>query len=280
MNNRFLFMYGFRLIELVAAVGIVLLTMYFYRAKPDGSIAHFLRHRDRIWFALMLLLIPASVSHFPLLFLWRHPTREPNVIAETVSVILNVFYGAIYGMAGCLFASPARKGERFNYWTASTVAVVLIVLASGLSMVISSFRFRPAGNAPIVLAAILILAYFVSRAFARKDVKTSQDGATVSNPNEKEHNPAFAFLWLLVGLAPIPILLVFASSQKPSPHPDLAIAVLIVCALCNLCGALGCLCGIKNVAARVILGIFLGIFLFLLSWLVALLEMCSHSGGI
>jgi hypothetical protein len=94
--------------------------------------------------------------------------------------------------------------------------------------------------------------------------------------NGKERNAAFAFLWLLVGLAPIPILLVFASSQPPKTHPDLAIAVLIVCALCNLCGAFGCLGGIKNVAVRVILGIFL----FLLSWLVALLEMCSHSGGI
>jgi hypothetical protein len=201
-------------------------------------------------------------------------------MAEAMSVILNVFYGAIYGIAGCLFASPAKKEERFNYWSPLTVVVVLIILVSGLSMVTSSFRFRPAGNLPIVLAAILILTYFVSRAFAGKDVTTSQDGATVSNPNEKEHNPAFAFLWLLVGLAPIPILLVFASSQTPQPHPDLAIAMLTVCALCNLCGALGCLRGIKNIAVRVILGIFLGIFLFLLSWLVALLEMCSHSGGI
>jgi hypothetical protein len=201
-------------------------------------------------------------------------------MAEAMSVILNVFYGVIYGIAGCLFASPARREERFNYWSPLMVAVVLIILASGLSMVTSSFRFRPAGNLPIVLAAILILAYFVSRAFAGKDVKTSQDSATDSNPKGKERNAAFAFLWLLVGLVPIPILLVFASSQKPSPHPDLAIAVLIVCALCNLCGGLGCLGGIKNVAVRVIFGIFLGIFLFLLSWLVALLEMCSHSGGI
>ena len=280
MNNRFVFMYGFRLIELLTAVGIVFSAVYFCRLKPDGSIARFLRHRDRIWFALMLLFVPAIVSHFFFFYFWGHPMRGPNVMAETVSVILNIFYGVIYGMAGCLFASRAKSEERSNYWSPLTVAVVLIILASGLSMMTNAFRFRPTGNLPIVLAAILILAYFVSRAFAGKDATTSPTGAAVSNPNKKEHNPAFAFLWLLVGLAPIPILLVFASSQRPQPHPDLAVAVLAICALCNLCGAFGCLGGIKNVAVRVILGIFLGIFLFLLSWLVALLEMCSHSGGI
>lgn len=273
-------MYGFRLIELLAALGIVFLAIYFCRAKPNGSIARFLRHRDRIWFALMLLFVPVILWHFFLLYFLRHPTRGPNAIAETVSMILNVLYGSIYGMAACLFASPAKREERFSYWTALTVAVVLIILASGLSMVIGSLRFRPAGNVAIVLAAILILAYFVSRAFAGKVIKTSQDSATNSNPNEKERNAAFAFLWLLVGLAPIPILIVFASSRAPQGNPNLAIAVLIVCALCNLCGGLGCLGGIKNVSVRVILGIFLGFFLFLLSWLVALLEMCSHSGGI
>jgi hypothetical protein len=277
MNDRFLFMYGFRLIELLAAAGMVFLAVYCCRAKPDGSIARFLRHRDRLWFASMLLFVPAIVSRFFLFYFWGHPARGLNVMAEAVIVMLNIFYGAIYGIAGCLFASPAKGEERFNHWSPLTVAVVLIILASGLSMVTNSLRFGPAGNLPIVSAAMLILAYFASRAFAGKDVITAQDDATVGNPNEKEHNPAFAFLWLLVGLAPIPILLVFASSQKP---PALAIIVLIVCALCNLCGALGCLGGIKNVAVRIILGIFLGIFLFLLSWLVALLEMCSHSGGI
>jgi hypothetical protein len=280
MNDRFLFMYGFRLIELLAAAGIVFLAVYCCRVKPDGSIARFLRHRDRLWFALLLLFVPAIVARFFLFYFWGHPTRGPNVMAETVIVMFNIFYGAIYGIAGCLFASPAKREEPFNYWSPLTVAVVLIILASGLSMVTNSFRFGPAGNLPVISAAMLILAYFVSRAFAEKDVTTSQDDATVGNPNEKEHNPAFAFLWLLIGLAPIPVLLVFASTQRPQPYPDLAVAVLIICALCNLCGAFGCLGGIKNVTVRVILGIFLGIFLFLLSWLVALLEMCSHSGGI
>ena len=55
--------------------------------------------------------------------------------------------------------------------------------------------------------------------------------------------------------------------------------MLIVCALCNLLGGLGCLGGIKNIVVRIILGIFLGIFFFLLSWIVAAFHACSGHVG-
>lgn len=272
-------MHGFRLIELLAAVGSIFLMARSNRANPDGLIGRFLRHRDRIWFALLLLFVPAITWRFLFLRLFlRHPTPGPNFMAETVSMILNVFYGATYGIAGCLFASPAQKKARFSYWLALTVTVVLIILTSGLSMLTSSFRFAPAGNILIASAAVVVLAFLVSRAFVARNLGIRQESAPNNQPAKTEYNPAFAFVWLLVGLAPIPILLVFVSSNPP--NRSWAPVVLIVCAVCNLYGGLGCLGRIKNVAVRVILGIFLGIFFFLLSWLVAAFEACSHSGGI
>jgi hypothetical protein len=130
----------------------------------------------------------------------------------------------------------------------------------------------------MILAAVVVLAFLVSRAFVTRNPEIKQESVTNNEPAKTEYNPAFAFLWLFVGLVPIPILLVFVSSNPP--NRSWAPVVLIVCAVCNLCGGLGCLGRIKNVAVRIILGIFLGIFFFLLSWLIAAFEACSHSGGL
>jgi hypothetical protein len=272
-------MYGVQLMKFLAAAGVVFWVVRTCRTKPDGSVARLLYHRDRIWFALMLLFVPAIVTHLFVSFFWRHPVRGPNVMAETVSLILNGFYGAIYGTVGCLFASPAKREERFSFWTALTVTVVLIILAWGVSMTAGSFRLTHDYHLPIVLSeAVLILVYLASRASRVKNSALLQ-GDTVKNKDDKnEHNPTAAFLWLLVGLAPIPLLLVFASAN--APHPVLAASALIICLICNLCGGIGCLGGIKNAAVRIILGLFLAAFFFGLSVIVALFQACSHSGGI
>jgi MFS family permease len=203
-------------------------------------------------------------------------------MAQAVSAVFSVFYGAlcgaVYGMAGCWFACPARREERFSYWTALTVAAVLMILISGLSMFIPTFRIVPVANVPIILAAVVILAFLISRAFIGKNPKPPQASAANSGPNEKEYNPAPAFLWLLVGLAPIPILLAMVSSR--TPRPAWGMSVFFLCVACNLLGGLGCLRGIKNIAVRIILGLFLGAFFFVLSCVVAIFQACSHSGGI
>ena len=191
-----------------------------------------------------------------------------------------LFNGFIYGLAGCLFASPSRKEERFSFWTALTVAIVLIVLSWGVLMVTNSFRIIQRNNMSVILVlGILILIYLAVRAARGKNAAILDGKIAKDDELEKgEFNPAFGFLWLLVGLAPIPILLVAVSSNPP--HSNLGIALLIICPLCNLCGGIGCLGGIKNVAVRIILGLFLAAFFFCLSVLVALLQACSHSGGI
>ena len=278
MNNRFLYAYGFWPVELLVAIGVVFGVAYWCREMPDGPIARLMRHRDRIWFVLLLLFLPAILSRFVLFhLLFRYVTLESYVSVQNAIMIFNVFYGlacgAAYGMAGCCIASPAPKEGRINGWTSLTVSVVLMVLISGLSLLISAFRIIPSAKGPIIMAAVIILAFLVSRAFVGKSPAPQTETATNVGLSEKEYNPVPAFLWLLVGLAPIPVLLALISSQ--GRHDSWVAAILIGCALCNLLVGLGCLGGIKNVGVRVILGLFLAVFLFLLSWIVAVFHACS-----
>ena len=94
------------------------------------------------------------------------------------------------------------------------------------------------------------------------------------DPDPNKRNPAFAILWLLIGLAPIPILL--SLMAFPSPRRSSFGYVFVFCTFCNLAGGFGCVAGIKDVGARIGLGILLAIFFFLLSWGIVLFQACSH----
>ncbi|HXC34908.1 MAG TPA: hypothetical protein VNV43_03485 [Candidatus Acidoferrales bacterium] len=95
-----------------------------------------------------------------------------------------------------------------------------------------------------------------------------------NNPIGK--NPAIAFLWLMVGLAPTVILLAFVSSSDPPPKWVNPVFVLLFCALCNLAGGIGCVRNIKDGLLRSILGLFLAFCFFVLSIVIALFQACSH----
>jgi hypothetical protein len=95
------------------------------------------------------------------------------------------------------------------------------------------------------------------------------------NQNPEEKDPIIAFLWLLVGLAPIVILLI-TTSLFPPPYHTWGGVVILICVLCNLLGGIGCVRNIKDGALRLVLGIFLAVFFFLLSLAVVVFQACSH----
>lgn len=100
---------------------------------------------------------------------------------------------------------------------------------------------------------------------------------TESDPKDKDS--ARAFIWLMVGLAPILIFLVAFSAS----HPLRAVNPLLIfglCALCNLLGGLGCVRNLKDGGTRTFLGLFLAGCFFVLSWIVAVFQACSQSNGI
>lgn len=101
-----------------------------------------------------------------------------------------------------------------------------------------------------------------------------------NNPDQDSKGAMLAFFWLLVGLAPILIYLVVFAPDSPHPKWLNPMFLFVFCALCNLFGGFGCVREVKNEAARVLLGLFLGAFFFVLSWVVAVFQACSHMGGI
>lgn len=89
----------------------------------------------------------------------------------------------------------------------------------------------------------------------------------------REQRRQMVFLWLLVGLLPIPFLLVFTSSKASSNIGPVVFGGWIVC---NLIGGLGCVSSIKNVAARIVVGLLVAFFLFVLSLIVVWLQACTR----
>ena len=279
MNNRFPFAPGFGAIKLLVAAAVIYWVFNSWRTQPDGKIARLVRHRDRIWFALLLIFVPVIGLRFLVFHLFPgHLAGEPRSALRTLGMIFALLYGAIYGLAACWFVSPAKAGERFSYPMAIIVAAVLMIVNTGLSMVMGSIRFAPGIDGQMVVAATVIVAFALWRLFAKINPEPAPSRAIADESAKKERNPMFAVMWLLIGLAPIPVMLIFASSN--TPKSSLFPAILVIGAVCNLCGGLGCLAQIKNSGTRIILGIFLGIFFLLFSWLVAVFVACSHSGGI
>ena len=127
-----------------------------------------------------------------------------------------------------------------------------------------------------IMAGILLLAYFASRHFVRG--KSDQSSSVTTDQKQKERNPATTFVWLLVGLAPIPMALIIISAKPGAPAAQsFLLCAMILAPVCNLLGGIGCLGGIKNVAVRVILGILLSAFFFALTVVVAVFQACSNS---
>jgi hypothetical protein len=282
-----LFAYGFWPVELLVAAAVIFLVLDAGRTKPDGAVARSLRHRDRFWFAALILFVPpVAWRYFWMALFSGHAARGPGVWLPAINLIRMLLNGVEFGLAAGWIASPAKKEDRFNYWMTLLVAGALVIMTSIVVMATRPFRFTWSLELQVILGAAAIVGYLVSRVFAAKKPRGESESmaAIEVNPDEvvpMQPNPASALVWLMVGLAPIPILLMFVSSNSSNaPNQTWAPVVLIVCGLCNLCGGLGCLGRIKNMGVRVVLGIFLGIFFFLLSWLIALFEACSHSGGI
>jgi hypothetical protein len=96
------------------------------------------------------------------------------------------------------------------------------------------------------------------------------------DPNRITKSSEYGFVWLLVGLLPIPILLsVFSAKGEPPAWPN-PVVLLIFCVACNLVGGIGCLSSVKNVAVRIICGILLACVLFAMNLVVVVFQACSH----
>jgi hypothetical protein len=95
------------------------------------------------------------------------------------------------------------------------------------------------------------------------------------DPNKITKPSEYGFVWLLVGLLPIPILLLVFSAKGEPPAWLNPVVLLIFCVACNLVGGIGCLSSVKSAPVRIICGILLACVLFVVSLVVVVFRACS-----
>jgi len=93
------------------------------------------------------------------------------------------------------------------------------------------------------------------------------------HPINTTSNAGLGALWLVVGLLPIPILLLTMGSNSSKNGAPF---ILILCCLLNLVGGIGCLSSVKNPVVRVCCGLLLAGLFFVLSCAIVLFQACSH----
>lgn len=96
------------------------------------------------------------------------------------------------------------------------------------------------------------------------------------DPDNKPKDPGMAMIWLMVGLAPIVILLSITTPDGSWPAWVNTSVLIIFCALLNLLGGFGSVRGVKDSGTRFALGLLVAFLLFALSWGVAIFQACSH----
>lgn len=99
--------------------------------------------------------------------------------------------------------------------------------------------------------------------------------------NEQKSDPKaksgfVTLIWLIVGLAPIPILLLAVSAAGASQGATGGVSLLILCVICNLLGGFGCARNVKDSVSRIFLGLSLSGCFFVLCVIVAVFQACAH----
>ena len=225
MNNYIFYTLAFRFIELLAAAGIVFLVAGCWETKPDSSIIRFIRHRYQIWFALILFFLPVFMGRMIFLRILLRPTATGGAINFSLveSAILDLLYGVIYGLVGCLLATTKGE-ERFRHWLALGIATASIFLLSGMPITGGFIRIFSTGYVPEFFAALVFLTFMAARAFPEKNSGALPDDAKSRKLKSPAPALTLAFLPSVMVLSIIP----FAKNNHPSA------AFLIVCCVISI----------------------------------------------
>ena len=185
----------FLLFEILVAAGVIFWVDNCWRIKPDGTIARLVRHRDRIWFALLLVFVSPVGINFVIRLIYQFAYNPQmlgsglNTLMLIVSGFSTAIHGAVYGLAGCGIASPAKTGKPFSFWLAFGTAVALYIAVSILNTVLYPILFRGAGMGGVgylmgqsMPAVVVILAFCVSRALGSKNLEIQQESPAKSEP--------------------------------------------------------------------------------------------------
>jgi hypothetical protein len=97
------------------------------------------------------------------------------------------------------------------------------------------------------------------------------------NPKpELKDNTGIIVLWLLFAFVPCFV----AIPLMNNPSPTVSGGLLILTVTCSLCSGIGVLRGVKNQAARILLGLVLAGVFFVLNVIVVVFIGCSNMGRV
>jgi hypothetical protein len=283
MNSYILYTLPYRAIELAAVIGVIFFVAQLCAKQSGAGIMRFIQHPHRLWFAAGIYFLPMIVGHLYAAWMNRFFSHSGNIpnFHVVASVALSLFYGIAYGLIGCLLAATGKVADRLSQRLAFGIAAGLVVLFTIVQSVFFSFSLARNFYLADILVTVVFVLILIARATTAPASESSGGGAAAEmagSPTQDSlrSSPEHAFLWLLVGLAPIPMLLMLLpadGSGSPAIHP---VVLLLGCVACNLSGGIGCLSNLKNVAVRIILGFLLAGFFFLLALAVVLFQACSH----
>jgi hypothetical protein len=203
-----IYIVAFRLVELVAAAGVVYGVARLWISTPDSPIVRLVQHPRRTWIALALFLVPMIVyqGYFYLRITHNLPGVQHFGLNLLVSLILNIFYGTVFGLIGCLLASVEMNGQRFKHWEAFGISAGLVFLF----FVTQTFGWQ----LPVyhwvslkeVLGLLVFATFLAARAIPHKAPGPLPDGSQPVKLNSPALALSLAFLPSVLLLLTLPFL--------------------------------------------------------------------------
>jgi len=265
MNKYIFSTLAFPIIELVAAAGIVFWVGRRLKSKRDSGLGRFVLHPRRVWFALVLFLVPMVMERMFFLRMLSRPPGSGGVIHFSIilSVILDVNYGGMYGVVGCLLAVPENEQKQFNSRLALGIAAAFVLLFSGVSMFGGFYRPFSVDYIPVILAALAFFTFRASRPFPKKNAGASPD---VVEP-QKLKSPALA---LVIGFLPSALILaIMPTATGGKVSVDLLMVGCVVGIICCFTSSF------MLFRRRTKLAIFGGVIFLLLNAVISLFFGCA-----
>ncbi len=261
------------LIQMVAAGAVVIGAIRRCRAHPNDPIASWFQNRNNLRPVLMLLVIALLPVLWLSPFLLGLGDRKFDVFTTLLGISGSVCAGVLYGLAGILLTNQPTGAGRIGYSASLGITGMLMSVVTGLALAICLF-FPAAGTGtyPVLAAASLLgLAEWA----ANRRQAPNERSPTVADETEVDTKPRKnVFLWLLIGLVPIPVYLIILPHIRW--HPAIGFSALLVGTFCNLYGSIGSVDGIKNSGLRALAGLFLAGLCLISSWVVAFWQVFSH----
>jgi hypothetical protein len=224
-----------KLLALAAALGVIAWVAEKRRSDPNGQVALYVQHPQRLWIAIGLLLLPWLLSMIVWLTIgtttYSAGSGMPVMIA--ISAILAVFGGAVLGLSASCLLEPPEPGQPPRLALAMGIAVVIVLLPIWF-FISPAFTSAARFVAEVVILALAFHLTRSSTASASTDPGASPSAAAPAGSPAKALLLAFApaaLLLVIITVAATPLAGAFSDNMSRAIFIAASIASLVCCFL-------------------------------------------------